>query len=139
MALIRSFKDLRVWQEAHRLVLMTYRATKKFPRDERFGLTQQFQRAAVSIPANIAEGYGRQTTKELLQSLAIANGSLEEARYHAFLGYELGYISRNDYEALEAKSGSVARLISALARSLRSKTRATKAPATGHRPPTTKN
>ena len=118
---------------------MAYRATQKFPRREQFGLAAQFQRAAVSVAANIAEGFGRRTTKELLQSLAIANGSLEETRYYALLGCELDYIEREDYEALEKQCGSVARLLGALMRSLRTKINAGKAPVTGHRPPATRN
>lgn len=113
------------------MVRVTYELTKNFPRDERFGLTIQFRRAVVSIPANIAEGFGRRTTKELLQSLAVANGSLEEARYYAFLASDLGYIERTQFEVLENQCGSVARLMGGLRRSLQAKTRRT--PVTGHR------
>lgn len=140
MPLIQSFRDLEVWQEAHQLVLMVYRASEKFPRPERFGLTLQFRRAAVSIPANIAEGFGRRTTKELLQSLAIANGSLEETRYYALLAGELSYFERETYDGLEKQSTSVARLLSALRRSLRERqAEGLKTPVTGHRTPVTKN
>lgn len=135
--LIRGFKDLEVWREAHQLVMIIYRVTGDFPRTERFGLAAQFRRAAASIPANIAEGFGRRTTKELLQSLTIANGSLEEARYYGFLGHELGYINEADYRALEKQCGSVARLMSGLARSLRAKVKGKETPDTGHRSPVT--
>jgi len=137
VALIRSFKDLEVWREAHQLVMMTYRITGTFPKAERFALASQFRRAAVSVPANIAEGFGRRTTKELLQSLAIANGSLEEARYYAFLSRDLAYISEADYKALENQCGSVARLLSGLVRSLRARMKGKEAPVTGHRSPVT--
>ena len=137
MTFIRSFRELEVWREAHQLVLMAYRVTKKFPSSERFGLALQFQRAAVSVPANIAEGFGRRTTRELLQSPAIANGSLEETRYYAYLGSELDYIGQPDYEALDNQCGSVARLISALVRSLKAKLKEKETPTTGHRSPVT--
>jgi len=114
---------------------MAYELTRKFPRDERFGLTIQFRRAVVSIPANIAEGFGRRTTKELLQSLAVANGSLEEGRYHAFLAYDLGYIEKPQFHAFENQCGSVARLMGGLRRSLQAKIPRT--PATSHRSPLT--
>ncbi len=135
MSLIRSFKELEVWREAHALVRMAYELTRKFPREERFGLTIQFRRAAVSIPASIAEGFGRRTTKELLQSLAIANGSLEEARYYAFLAYDSGYVEKSQLDALENQCGSVARLMGGLRRSLQAKSSGT--PATSHRSPLT--
>ncbi len=121
------------------MVMMVYKATERFPRREQFGLTAQFQRAAVSIPANVAEGFGRRSTKEFLQSLAIANGSLEESRYYAFLAHELSYIPKQDYEALEQQCGSVARLLSALTRSLKARIRPPSSPDTGHRTPDTRS
>jgi four helix bundle protein len=136
VALIRCFRELEVWQEAHRLVMMVYQATEKFPRREQFGLTIQFRRAAVSIPANIAEGFGRRSTKEFLQSLAIANGSLEECRYYSYLARELNYIQQGEYEALENQCGVVARLLSGLTRSL--KARLGTSPVTGYRSPVTR-
>jgi four helix bundle protein len=138
MAVIRSFKDLEVWRESHHLVMMVYRNTERYPRQERFGLVPQFRRAAVSIPANIAEKYGRRTTKELLQSLNVANGSLEEVRYFAFLGAELKYSKPGDRDAIERQCGTVARLLAGLARSLRSKMKKSKAPVTGNRSPVTR-
>ncbi len=123
------------------MVMMVYKATERFPRREQFGLTAQFQRAAVSIPANVAEGFGRRSTKEFLQSLAIANGSLEESRYYAyaFLAHELSYIPKQDYEALEQQCGSVARLLSALTRSLKARIGRPSSPDTGHRTPVTRS
>ena len=85
MTALRSFTELEVWQKAHALVLDVYRVTDRFPDRERFGIVAQLRRAAASIPANIAEGFGRRTTKELLQSVAISNGSLEESRYFLIL------------------------------------------------------
>ena len=76
----RTFRDIIAWKRAHELVLMVYGVTKKFPQCERYSLTDQFQRAAISIPANIAEGYARLSKAEKLRFLNIAQGSLEECR-----------------------------------------------------------
>jgi four helix bundle protein len=78
METVKSFRDLEVWKKSHQLVLEIYRMTSTFPKDERFGIISQLRRAAYSIPANMAEGFGRRSTKELLQFLAISNGSIEE-------------------------------------------------------------
>ena len=89
------FKNLMVWQKAHEFVLQIYGQTQSFPKDELFGLTSQFRRAAVSIPANIAEGYSRKTNKEKLRFYNIAQGSLEECRYYIILSNDLGYFKNN--------------------------------------------
>ena len=82
---IRSYKDLDVWRVAMDLATLCYRATKTFPRDEAYGMTTQIRRAAASIPANIAEGYGRETTGSYVQFLRIAQGSLKELETHLML------------------------------------------------------
>ena len=87
----RSFRDLIVWQKSHVLALGVYRATARFPRTEQYGLTVQMQRAVVSIPANIAEGFGRASKLEKRRFLNIAQGSLEELRYYLILANDLGY------------------------------------------------
>ena len=87
-----SFKDLLVWQKSHQFVLEVYKLTKKFPKDELFALTSQFRRAAVSVPANIAEGYTRKGVKDKLRFYNIAQGSLEECRYYIILSNDLNYI-----------------------------------------------
>jgi four helix bundle protein len=87
----RSFRDLVVWQKAHELVLAVYRLTESFPEREKFGLSHQMRRAAVSIPANIAEGFGKRTQAEKARFLNIAEGSLEECRYYLILVHDLGY------------------------------------------------
>src|SRR6266481_8623248 len=119
--MLRSFRDLEVWQKAHGLVLETYRLTSKFPDRERFGIVSQIRRSAASVPANIAEGFGRRTTKELLQFLANANGSLEETRYFLILGRDLGYMENAEFDDLERRCSSVAQMIAALGRSLKSR------------------
>jgi len=90
---MESFAQLEVWQKAHALVLEIYEITKEFPKDERFRLVDQLCRSAASIPANIAEGKGRNTLKEYIQFLYNARGSLEETKYHLILSRDLGYLS----------------------------------------------
>ena len=87
----RSFRDLVVWRKSHSLALGVYRATSQFPKTEQYGLAVQMQRAAVSIPANIAEGFGRFSKLEKRRFLNIAQGSLEELRYYLILASDLGY------------------------------------------------
>lgn len=82
---VQSYRDLRVWREAMLLAEMCYRHTRNFPKDELFGLTSQIRRAAASIPANIAEGYGREQTKSYVQFLRIAQGSCKEVETHLIL------------------------------------------------------
>jgi len=131
--MLKSFKELEVWQKAHRLVLDIYRVTATFPKEERFGIVSQLRRAAYSIPANIAEGFGRRSTRELLQCLAIANGSLEEIRYFILLSSELNFLTKVDVDKLDQQLDSVAQMIAALSRALRSKiATAGSARGTGH-------
>lgn len=92
----KSFKDLIVWQKAYRLVLETYKLTKGFPKEELFCLTNQMRRTALSIPCNIAEGYGRQHNKEYKNFLSIAYGSLLEYETQYLLSQELNYTAPND-------------------------------------------
>ena len=81
MKTTKTFEDLKVWQKAHQLVIKIYRLSKGFPRDEMFGLTSQLRRAAVSVPANVAEGFKRVTVPDKLRFFNIAQASLEEVRY----------------------------------------------------------
>lgn len=87
----RTFKDLLVWQKAHQLALAVYRLTASFPKQETYGLTCQMQRAAVSVAANIAEGFKRRGVADKARLLNIAQGSLEESRYYLILAQDLGY------------------------------------------------
>jgi four helix bundle protein len=87
----KSFQDLIVWQRAHGFVLEIYRLSRSFPREEIYGLTSQFRRAAVSIPANIAEGFKKKGQHDKARFLNIAHGSLEECRYYLILTCDLGY------------------------------------------------
>jgi four helix bundle protein len=116
---IERFSDLVVWQEAHRLALSVYGVTAQFPIRERFGMVSQVRRSAASVCANIAEGFGRRTTRELLRSLQIARGELEETRYYMILGRDLGFVASSEFGKLDAQCGVVGKLMSALSRSLR--------------------
>ncbi len=89
----KTFLDLAVWREAHRFVLDVYRITESFPKHELFGLTSQLRRAAVSIPANIAEGFKRRGNAEKVRFYNISQGSIEECRYYLILSNDLGYVS----------------------------------------------
>src|SRR3989338_1034533 len=91
-----SFKDLIVWQKSYKLVSEIYKITRNFPKEETYGLSQQIRRAAVSIPSNIAEGYGRQYNKEYKQFLSMAYGSLCELETQYLLALDLSYITKNE-------------------------------------------
>ncbi|HUJ81243.1 MAG TPA: four helix bundle protein [Candidatus Acidoferrales bacterium] len=116
--MLKSFRELEVWQKAHAFVLDIYRATSAFPSSERFGIVSQIRRSAMSIPANIAEGFGRRTTKDFLQFLTIANGSLEETRYFMILSKDLRYLAVEEYESLDRQAISIGQMLGALSRSL---------------------
>ena len=100
----RSFEDIMAWQKAHSFVLAVYKETKDFPEDERFGLTSQFRRAAVSIAANIAEGYKKLSKADKLRFFNISQGSLEECRYYCILSRDLGYINEQTFMFLSEKN-----------------------------------
>lgn len=116
---INRFSDLTVWQRAHELTLATYRLTEKFPRSEQFGIVSQLRRATASVSANIAEGFGRRTTNELLRCLQISRGELEESRYFLMLSRDLGHISPAEFGEMNNRCDSVGQLINALGRSLK--------------------
>lgn len=96
----RRFEDIIAWQKAHQFVVMVYRMTRTFPDVERYGLCSQFQRAAVSIAANIAEGYKKLSKSDKLRFFNISQGSLEECRYYCILSRDLGYIEETSYQQL---------------------------------------
>ncbi len=116
---VQSYRDLIAWQRGVDLVEGIYRATQNWPREETYSLTDQVRRAAVSVPANIAEGHGRHSTKEFLQHLGIASGSLCEAETHLVIANRLQYVSPDDLEALLEQTAEVGRLLHGLKRSLR--------------------
>jgi four helix bundle protein len=116
---IENFRDLEVWKKAHQIVLAVYRLTKDFPTDERFGLVSQMRRAAVSVPANIAEGFKRQSKAEKVRFYNISEASLEELKYFFILSKDLAYLSDNTLimEDAETISKMLYRLIEAINKS----------------------
>lgn len=108
-----NFEDLDVWKNAHQFVHTVYKLTNQFPKEELFGLTSQFRRAAISIPANIAEGYKKRGIKDKLRFYNISEGSGEECRYYLILSKDLGYISLGDFEKYNSLLTSVSKQLSA--------------------------
>jgi len=114
----RNYRDLEVWQLAMDLVVECYQLAKMFPKSELYGLASQLQRAAVSVPTNIAEGQARQHIKEFIQHLSIAQGSLAEAETHIQIAERLHYIDSEKGEAMLTSADQVARMITGLKKSL---------------------
>ena len=114
----RGYRDLIAWQKAMTLVTETYRMTGRWPAEERFGLTLQARRAAVSVPANIAEGSGRTGARHLRNHLSIAHGSLCELETHVLVGRDLGFTETPETDALLERSEEVGRIIRGLLKSL---------------------
>lgn len=114
--MIQKFTDLRVWQEAHALVLLIYRATRTFPKEELFGLVSQMRRAAVSVTSNIAEGFVRQTRKDKINFYTTALASLSELRSQMLVAKDLRYASSEAVTEFEQKAEAVAQMLSGLIR-----------------------
>jgi four helix bundle protein len=114
----KGFRNLVVWQKAYEMTLEIYRITKRFPKSETYGLISQIQRAVMSIPANIAEGYERNHRKEYLQFLFIAKGSLGEVETHLLLAKDLGYLAETEYAFIDEKRKTTSRLLKGLIKSL---------------------
>ena len=117
----KSYLDLELWQKAMDLVVECYTLTKSFPGTELYGLSSQLQRAAVSVPANIAEGQGRQHRSEFIQHLSIASGSLAEVETHIRIAQRLKYLPEKKAQELLLRTGEVGRLLNGLLRYLRSR------------------
>ena len=115
---IQSYKDLIVWQEAMALAEACYRLTREFPRDELFGLTSQIRRAAASVPANVAEGYGREVKGSYIQSLRIAQGSLKELETHLLLAERVDLATSDAIAELTRASERIGKMLRALIRAL---------------------
>ena len=127
---IESYEDLEVWQLAITLAEQCYELTKDFPREEVYGLTSQIRRAAVSIPANIAEGYGRDQTGNFIQFLRIAQGSARELETHLLLAPRLKLISPDQTDPCRATALRVSKMLRALIRSLENRSRQLREPTT---------
>jgi four helix bundle protein len=117
-----NFKELKVWQKAHQLVLAVYRDSSAFPAEERFGLTAHLRKTALSIPSNIAEGCGRQTDRDLGRFLSIAAGSANELDYQLLLAHDLGYLPIDAYHPLVEQVAEVRRMLYRFLQSLEADT-----------------
>ena len=114
-----SYRDLRVWQKAMALVVESYRVAKLLPKSETYGLIGQIQRAAVSIPANIAEGHGREHLGDYVRHLSVANGSLTELETHFLIAVELAYVSCDEVGRVLGMTSEVGRMLTGLTQKLR--------------------
>jgi four helix bundle protein len=118
---MQDFRNLKVWEKSHRLVLDIYRLTQNFPKEERYGLTSQIRRSAGSIPANIAEGCGRQSDVDFARFVQIALGSASELEYHIILAHDLNYLPKAEGERVISRIQEVKRMMTPLIRRLRTK------------------
>ena len=116
--MIHNFEDLLVWQKGHEFVLEVYKITKKYPEEEKFGLVSQIRRSSSSICANIAEG-NKKSTKDYLRYLDIAQGSLEETKYHLILSKDLSYINNEQFIKLTEMIKEIGKMLNGLIQSLR--------------------
>jgi four helix bundle protein len=112
----RGFEDVEIWKKAHVFVLEIYRITESFPKHELYGLTSQLRRAAVSVPANFAEGFGKPTKPDKLKFYGIAQGSLEECRYYLILARDLHYA---DTSELRKKAEEVSKMLTSYTYAIR--------------------
>src|SRR3990167_4237956 len=112
--MIKSYRDLIVWQKAIQLVTQVYRMTRTLPKEELYGLLAQIRRSAVSIPSNIAEGYGRNSTNDYLRFLQIAMGSLYELQTQLEICLNLEYLSKEEFESIDEQSREIERMLSSL-------------------------
>ena len=119
--MLKNFKELKVWQKAYKLCLEIYSITTKFPKEERYGLTSQIKRSVVSIPSNIAEGYGRKTTVDYVRLLYISYGSVCELETQILLAGDLGFIEKGELSSLIKDIAEIERMLKALIKSLEDK------------------
>ncbi len=119
MEKVRIFEDLEVWQRSHSLVVSLYKITKDFPKEELYGITSQIRRSGVSIPNNIAEGFGRYTTKDLIHFLIQSGGSLHELKYLVMLSHDLDYINPVQKKKVIIEINEIGMMLNGLINSLR--------------------
>lgn len=117
----QDFKKLKIWQKAHELMVQIYALSKTFPKDEQFSLISQVRRAALSVPANIAEAQGRYHDAETIHFLYNARGSAEEVRSHLIAALDIAYISNNDFDTLEKEYIGLIMGINSFVKSIRQK------------------
>ena len=120
-SMLKNYKDLTVWQKSYELCFKIYRITAEFPNEERYGLTSQIRRAAVSILSNIAEGYGRKTTVDYIRMLYISYGSVCELETQILLAGDLGYIEKGELGIARKDVAEIERMLKALITSLENK------------------
>jgi len=118
---IKDFRQLRVWQKAHSLTLNIYKVTKKFPKEEMYGLTSQMRRASTSIAANIAEGCGRKTDADFCRFLIVALGSGAELEYHLLLSHDLTLLTDAEYESLQQELTEIKKMLNSFIQKLSTK------------------
>ncbi len=116
---VKNYKELEVWQKSVDLAVQSCRLTRRFPPDERFGLSAQIRGAATSVPANIAEGWGRGSTKEYIQFLTIARGSLTELETHTIIALKLQYLAKQDFETVQKQVEEIGKMLNGLIRALK--------------------
>ena len=116
---MKDFRQLKVWEKSHHLALAIYKETKKFPKEEVYGLTSQIRRASISIPTNIAEGCGLNTDKGFARFLQIAMGSASETEYQLILAHDLEFLSQETYEKLHNDVTEIKRMLASLLKTLR--------------------
>jgi four helix bundle protein len=116
---VKDFRNLKVWEKAHALTLMVYKSTEHFPKQELYALTNQIQWAAVSIPANIAEGCGKDSDAELKRYFLIAMGSSTELEYMLLLAHDLGYLQASAYQPLQNDLVEVRRMLNSFIQKLK--------------------
>lgn len=116
---MRNFRELKVWEKAHRLTLSVYHVTRRFPAEELYGLTSQMRRSSASISTNIAEGCGRDGDAELARFLQIAMGSASELEYQILLAGDLGYVDKATCDQLESNVAEVKRMLAGLIKTLK--------------------
>lgn len=114
MQKITSYTDLKVWQEGRRLATLIYKISSEFPKTEQFGITDQMRRAVVSIPSNIAEGFGRASAKEKAQFYYIAKGSLAELETQTYIAFDIGYVDEKKLEEIMQLASLTHRLLQGL-------------------------
>ena len=116
---MKDFRTLKVWEKSHAFVLAVYKVTQSFPKSELYGITSQIQRAAVSVPTNIAEGCGKDSDAELGRFFKIAMGSSSEAEYLLLLSHDLGYLATEQYNQLHANLVEVRKMLNAFIQKLK--------------------
>jgi four helix bundle protein len=116
---MKDFRNLKVWEKGHKITMAIYKETKKFPKEELYGLVSQMRRAATSITTNIAEGCGKHTEKEFANYLQISMGSASEVEYLVFLSGELGYITTDNTQELIKRITEIKKMLASLLKNIR--------------------